>query len=83
MLNAIYDQSFVLQRAFTDEYSRLWDVGLRALLFSQDSSLLYSLSSDLLLVTRVDTGDDHIAIHVGERAQLALLPNSNDIILIY
>lgn len=83
VLNVTQDQSSVLLRTLADKSSpKEEDVELRALLFSPDSSLLYSLYSNSLAVTRVDTGYLHIEIEVPEGTQLALLPNSNNIILV-
>ncbi|KAL7796183.1 hypothetical protein V8C43DRAFT_320981 [Trichoderma afarasin] len=82
VLNVSYNQSSVLLRTLTKEFSEEEDVELRALLFSEDSSLLYSLDSNFLTVTKVDTGNLHTEIEIGEGAQLALEPNSNNIILV-
>ncbi|KAL6832213.1 WD40-repeat-containing domain protein [Trichoderma camerunense] len=82
VLNVSQDQSSVLLRTFTNKFTQEEDVELRALLFSPDSSLLYSLHSKYLAATRVDTGVLHSEIEVGEGAQLAIAPNSNSIILV-
>jgi hypothetical protein len=87
-----HSQSSILLQSLTIGYPKQKNAHFRnyssrdhiflELSFSPDASLICSLCSDILVVTRVDTGDLEAEIYVGEGAQFSFTSDSNRIIIV-
>ncbi|KAL7909862.1 quinon protein alcohol dehydrogenase-like superfamily [Trichoderma velutinum] len=74
--------SLLLQTIILNATERIWETLFSGLSFSPDSSLIYSLYKDTLRVNRTDTGDPEAEIIVGDDSKIAILPDSNGIIIV-
>ncbi|KAL7928950.1 quinon protein alcohol dehydrogenase-like superfamily [Trichoderma chlorosporum] len=82
ILNTTHNQSSVLLQKLIVKSSRKERDFLEKLLFSPDSTLIYTSSLDTITAHRTDTGDLYAEFHIGPGARFAIQPKSNDLIFV-